>query len=209
MKYRLVIFDFDGTLADSGAWFLGMINDLADEFGFRRIEPSDHEVVRNFSAAEVVKHLGVPAWKLPALMLHVRQRAARDWQSIKLFPGIEQMLQALRSAGLKVAIVSSNAEGTIRSILGPSAGLIDYYLCGASLFGKAAKLRSTLRKSKVSAESAIYIGDEIRDAVAARDAGMAFGAVAWGYTTLAALEGQSPTICFLNVAEIAENLLAP
>ena len=42
MKYKLAIFDFDGTLADSFPWFLGIINDVADKYRFRQIE--DYEV---------------------------------------------------------------------------------------------------------------------------------------------------------------------
>ena len=207
MKYRLVAFDFDGTLADSGAWFLGVINELADQFGFRRIEPHDEDLLRGYSAGDVIKHLGVPIWKLPALMVQSRKCAARDASQIKLFPGVEQMLQDLRSSGIQIAIVSSNATRTIQAILGPAtAAAVDHYSCGASLFGKAAKLRTALRKSKVSTRASIYIGDEIRDAVAARDVGMAFGAVAWGYTKIEALAREKPDIRFTNVSEIAAEL---
>jgi phosphoglycolate phosphatase len=207
MKYRLAAFDFDGTLADSGAWFLRVINELADEFGFRRIEPHDHELVRNYSAAQVIKHLGLPMWKLPALMLQTRKHAARDWHTIRLFPGVEQMLQSLPLAGIQIAIVSSNSQETIRKILGPAtAGMVDHYSCGASLFGKAAKLRRTLRKSRILAAASIYIGDEIRDAVAAREVGMAFGAVGWGYTEIEALAREKPDFRFKNVSEIAAAL---
>ena len=37
MRHRLVLFDFDGTLADSLAWFLGIFDQVADRFGYRRL----------------------------------------------------------------------------------------------------------------------------------------------------------------------------
>ena len=53
--------------------------------------------------------------------------------------------------------------------------------CGASIFGKRARLRRTMRVLGVSPARSIYIGDTSADGDAARDAGCAFGAVAWGY----------------------------
>lgn len=209
MKYRLAAFDFDGTLADSGDWFLQVFNELADKFGFRRIEPSDQELIRGYSAAEIMKYLRVPHWRLPAIMIYTRRRAASDWQHIRLFHGVEEMLRDLRNAGIQVAIVSSNAEQTIRNVLGPAnSSLVGYFSCGASLFGKAAKLRSMLRKAKLPANSSIYIGDEIRDAVAAREVGMPFGAVSWGYTTAEALLREAPDLNFTSVSDISRDLIA-
>jgi phosphoglycolate phosphatase len=209
MKYRLAAFDFDGTLADSGAWFLCVINELADQFGFRRVEPHDQDLLRGYSAGEVIKHLGVPIWKLPTLLHQTRKCAARDASQINLFSGVEQMLHHLRSSGIQIAVVSSNATETIKSILGPaSAAAVHHYGCGASLFGKASKLRTALRKAKVPSNASIYIGDEIRDAVAAREVGMAFGAVTWGYTKIEALDREQPDLLFTTVSEIAEALLA-
>jgi phosphoglycolate phosphatase len=58
----------------------------------------------------------------------------------------------------------------------------------------------------VNPSDAIYIGDELRDAIAAREAGMHFGAVAWGYATPEALLTRSPDHFFREVAEIAPRL---
>ena len=104
--------------------------------------------------------------------------------------------------------MSSNAETNIREILGEkNCGLIGLYACGASLFGKATKLRGVLRRGRFQAKEAIYIGDEIRDAVAAREVRMGFGAVAWGFTTAEALRKQKPELEFNTIEEIAEQLV--
>ena len=207
MRYQLVLFDFDGTLADSAEWFLRKINEVADEFKFRRIEPSEFQTLRGFSSQQVIAHLGLPMWKLPMLMRRMRKAAAGDIGNVQLFPGAEQMLADLVVAGVNVGIVSSNSEGNIRQILGAqNVALVSHFSCGASLFGKAAKLRGVLRRSKVEPVSSIYIGDEIRDAVAARDVGMAFGAVGWGFTTMEALRRERPQMEFNHVDEIAFQL---
>ena len=46
MKYRLAIFDLDGTLVDSFPWFMSVVNSVADRHGFRRLEPVQADAVR-------------------------------------------------------------------------------------------------------------------------------------------------------------------
>ena len=84
--------------------------------------------------------------------------------------------------------------------------MTSHYGCGASLFGKAAKFKSVLRRSGYAAAETITIGDELRDLEAARSAGIAFGAVAWGYTRPEALRAHRPDEMFNSVDEICDRL---
>jgi len=68
------------------------------------------------------------------------------------------------------------------------------------------KLRKVLRDSGISAAEALCVGDEVRDLEAAHAEGIAFGAVAWGYTHAGALAAHSPAEMFERVEEIAERL---
>jgi phosphoglycolate phosphatase len=206
MRYKLVLFDFDGTLADSAEWFLQRINELADEFKFRRIEEADYEKMRSYSTEQIIEHMAMPRWRLPLLMRRMREAAAEDSGAIKLFPGALRMLTELRRAGICVGIVSSNDEPNIRRVLGGHAEEISFYECGASLFGKASKLKRVLRRSGFTASETIYIGDELRDAVASRKAGIGFGAVAWGYTAVEALRREKPAMEFKEMSEIVGKL---
>jgi phosphoglycolate phosphatase len=207
MRYRLAIFDFDGTLADSFSWFLGVVNRLADEHRFQRIEEHEIETLRGLAARQVVAHLGVPAWKLPWVARRMRQQMARDIDHITLFPGVDRLLQGLARREIRIAIVTSNSIRNVRQVLGPgNAALILHYACGVSLFGKQAKLRAILRRSGFSAAEAICIGDEVRDLEAAHAAGIAFGAVSWGYTNPEALRCHAPQEVFANPEEILRKL---
>ena len=207
MTYRLAIFDFDGTLADSQAWFLRHLNPMADRFGFRRVDEAEVEALRGLPNREIVRRLQVPMWQLPRIARHMRGLVARDAASIPLFEGVGEMLSGLREGGVAVAIVSSNSEANIRTILGaPVAAKVDHYECGASLFGKAAKFRKAARKAGVAPHEAIAIGDESRDIEAAKEAGMASASVAWGYADPDLLARYEPTLAFASVNEIAERL---
>ena len=203
MRYRLALFDFDGTLADSYAWFLGVVNRFADEHGFRRIEEPEIETLRGQSARQVMGALGVPAWKLPRIAHQMRREMAADIGRIGLFPGMDRVLRELARQGVELAVVTSNSRENVRRVLGPeNAGLIRCYACGASIFGKRPKLRAVLRDSGIPAREAIAIGDEIRDLEAARAEGIAFGAVEWGYTRPEALRAQGPEEVFAGPEEI-------
>lgn len=54
MKYKLVIFDFDGTLADSLAFFMETINLLADRYKFKKITSSEADALRGLDAKAVL-----------------------------------------------------------------------------------------------------------------------------------------------------------
>ncbi len=92
--------------------------------------------------------------------------------------------------------------------LGENAELIPQFACGASLFGKAAKFKDVLKRTGIAAADAICIGDEVRDGEAARQAGIDFGAVSWGYASTEALRQTSPALVFDSVAAICRAYLA-
>ena len=76
MSHRLALFDFDGTLADSQDWFLGIFDQVADRFGYRRLAPGDRERLRGLETKAILHDLGVPTWKLPMIAKHVRELAS-------------------------------------------------------------------------------------------------------------------------------------
>jgi len=207
MRYRLVIFDFDGTLADSFPWFSRVVNDIADRYRFKRIEPHEVDALRTLDARALMRRLGVAAWKMPFIARHVRQRKSKELDQTHLFDGADRMLTRLSDAQIVLALVSSNSESNVRTILGPDiANRFRFYECGASLFGKAARFGRVLRRSGTPARDAICIGDEIRDLEAARRQSIAFGAVTWGYTAPDALIAHAPDVVFRSVGEIADRL---
>jgi phosphoglycolate phosphatase len=203
MKYRLAIFDFDGTLADSLPWFKSVFNRVATRYGFRTLDDAEFEELRGVGNREIIRRVGVPLWKIPMIASHMKRLMAEDIDGITLFDGTAEMLRDLKSSGMRLAVVSSNSEENIRRVLGhENAGLIDHYGCGASVFGKPPKFRQVLRRSGVRPHEAICIGDEVRDAEAARILGIPFAAVSWGYAKPELLASHAPDRMFTSVGEI-------
>ena len=207
-SYDMVIFDFDGTLADSASWMIRAVNPMARRFGFKTVTDEEIDMLRGRSTREVIRYLGISPWKLPMIAAHGKKLMAADTASIPLFSETASMLKALHGAGLHLAVVSSNSERTIRAVLGPDlSGLISQFSCGASLFGKARKFRK-VTSGVVSRDRVICIGDETRDIEAARALGLATGAVTWGAAKRSILLEHSPTILFESQSEIISYLVA-
>jgi phosphoglycolate phosphatase len=206
VTYKLVIFDFDGTLGDSLPWFRLVVNGVADKFRFRPVHEHETETLRGMSASELMAHLKIPKWKLPMIAAHVHRLMQRDIHQVPLFEGVDRMLHALSRAGMALAVVSSNSESNIRRVLGPCAALFGHYACGAAIFGKHERFRTVVRQSGVRPCDVICIGDEIRDYEAATREGLSFGAVTWGYTRPDTLAALSPKFMFTSVNEVLDKL---
>ncbi|MFC5477276.1 HAD hydrolase-like protein [Massilia suwonensis] len=193
MRYRLAIFDFDGTLADSFPFFLSVFNRIADEHGFRRIDHTHVERLRHFDTREIMRHVGMPAWKLPLAAASFKTLMRENAGQVRLFPQVEHALRELARGDIQLTIVSSNAEDNVRRVLGPDlSSLISQYECGMSIFGKTARIRKVLKRAATAPSAALYIGDQATDADAARRAGVAFAAVHWGYAPIEVLRKVAP-----------------
>jgi phosphoglycolate phosphatase len=208
MKYRLIVFDFDGTLADSFPFLVSVGNTLADRFAFRRIQDDEIATLRTYDARRLMRHVGLPLWKVPLLTASFRELMAESIQRIPLVQGIDDLLPVLRERGLMLAIVSSNSDENVRRVLGPrNEALVSYFECGAAVLGKRARLRKVVRRSGVARHEILCIGDETRDIDAARAEGMSAAAVTWGYAAPSALVARSPVEVFTSPAEIAAKLV--
>jgi phosphoglycolate phosphatase len=205
--YDLAIFDFDGTLADTAEWMFGVLNALARRHRFSELTAAEVEMLRGRTNREIISYLGIPRWRLPLIARDGRAMARRDRDAIRLFPEAVETLEALKGAGLKIAIVSSNSEDTIRHVLADRASLVDHYGCRASLFGKAKKLRKAAASTGTLVGRAVAIGDEVRDIEAARAVGIDSAAVLWGYATREVLAQAEPTLALESFSELASALV--
>ena len=206
--YRLAIFDFDGTLADSLPWFRASFQDMITRFDLAPVRDDEVEGLRGLSAREIMARLNVSMWQLPAIVSDMRKRKLAAASEISLFKDVPAMLDELRRHNIRTAIVSSDSEASVRQVLGPTAARIDRFDCGAAMFGKHWKFRRVARKLGVKPSETICIGDELRDIDAAKAAGMNSGAVAWGYALPSALQAAGPTPLFHSIEEMTQRLAA-
>jgi phosphoglycolate phosphatase len=193
MRYRLIVWDFDGTLADTLALSIETFNALAARHGFRPL--GDLAVVRGLNTRAFLKHHRIPLWKVPMLTAEYHVAVGAHMATVRLFAGLADVLRGLRGAGFRQGVLSSNAAENVRACLEANAAgdAFDFVVGYPRLFGKATAIRRLLRRHAVAPREFLYVGDEVRDVEAARKAGVDVTAVAWGYHAPELLARQAPT----------------
>lgn len=203
MTYSLMIFDFDGTLADTMPFMLGLADELADKHHLPRLDKSNMQLLKGLNAANFMKLHNIPLWKVPILAAEIQELMQENIAQIRLFEGVDDLLRELSRQGVKIAVVSSNALKNVKQVLGEElAGLVSFFECGVSMFGKAEKLARVVKASGLASGQALSIGDEIRDIEAARKAGIPCAAVSWGFSSRAVLESLQPDHLFDIIEQI-------
>jgi phosphoglycolate phosphatase len=209
MRYALVLWDFDGTLADTLPGVLRIVNDLAPQFGFTPV--TDVQAVRDMTMTQFFKAQGIPLWRLPALRHAIVTRQQDEMTSIRLCPGVREVLERLSQHGCRMGIVSSNAEDNIRTCLRVNGveRWFEFVVGYSRLLGKQRGLRQVLRQTGLAGREVLYIGDEVRDIVAAQDVGMDLAAVTWGINSRSLLAEHSPTQLIDRPAQLLDWLITP
>lgn len=209
MARALVIFDFDGTLADSFVESLASYNRVAPRFRLRTVPGDEVASLRRLTVGQLMTTLGVPMWKLPRLMIAVRADLIEHFREIEPFPGIPRALDELRAAGHRLAVVTSNSKANVLGFLARHhLDLFSTVVAGASIFGKATRLRRLARAAQRDDARAIYVGDTTPDLRAARDAGMAAVGVTWGFADREPLLAERPDALIDAPAELPAAVVA-
>lgn len=202
---RVIIFDFDGTIADSFDAVFSISNRLADEFGYPHTPLEDVNALKSLSSREILKRSKVPFFKLPFLLLRLRSELNREIARLQPIPGIKEALLQLRHQGHHLGIVTSNSRQNVIAFLEAQdmQELFDFVDSGLTLFGKGRIIQQILRQKHVDPDTAIYVGDETRDVEAARKIGIKVIAVCWGFNSCEILAAQKPDFLIHRPAELA------
>jgi phosphoglycolate phosphatase len=190
--YELIVWDFDGTLADTFACLVRAYNALAPGRGFHILD--DPGAAGHVPLPDLLRSLGIPLVSLPSFAREILAAVRRELAGIPLFPGVAEVLRELGHARRRMCVLSSNAPDNIRACLRGNGveGLFTAVAGYSRLLGKARGLRRLLRNQQVAAERAVYVGDEVRDVQAARQAGLAVAAVTWGFQSRELLAAHAP-----------------
>jgi phosphoglycolate phosphatase-like HAD superfamily hydrolase len=201
-----IIFDFDGTIADSFETVMNVFHELT---GWReRLPAAEIKRLRGMSLLGVTEELRLPPWKVPFLVMRGRRRMTRQMRRIAVQPGVSEALRELYDEGHQLFIVSSNSPKNIRLFLHQhnlGKEFIELY-GGVGLFGKARVLRRVLKRNQLDPRDTWYVGDEVRDITAAHHVGLHCAAVGWGFNTPALLGQHQPDRLIEQPAELL-NLL--
>ncbi len=184
----MIIFDFDGTLADTISLGLTLFNSYSEKFNYNKISREENA---DLSAVELLKLSGIKFWKLPYIVWFFRNRLHEHSSDIKMISGIKEMLSRLKQDGQELGILTSNSENTVRDFLQRNQieQYFTFFRTKVPVFGKKQALRKAKRQLK---SDFVYVGDELRDIEACRKTGTQIVSVAWGFNSAASLEKANP-----------------
>lgn len=197
-----IIFDFDGTIADS---FDYVADFLAGEVGIEQLTIEQRNQLRHKSMTAMTRYLNYPKWKLPSLYFRGRKAMSSEIITIQPYSGIPDVIRKLHSEGHELFIVTSNSLNNVHEFL-HQHNLHIYFLkvvASVSIFGKAGALRKLLKEQNLPIEDSLYIGDELRDIQAAKSIKLGVVAVTWGFAQIKELQAAKP----LRVVNKPEDLI--
>ena len=196
-----IIFDFDGTIADSLDFFIEFI---AKEASKSPLSSEDRRALRGLSLVAVARRLGHPWWRLPRLYYKGRSHMYPVINHFSPFVGMPKVIKKLHAEGHELFILSSNSVRNMHKFL-HHRHLHRYFLevyGGVALFGKAPALRQLLQEHNLEISDAVYVGDELRDVEAARSIGLRAVAVTWGFSQSGNLKASGPMAIADTPAEL-------
>lgn len=179
---QVVIFDFDGVIADS----LPVVEKAARKVFQRKKYPLP-AISRDDSLWHILmKEMNLNTLQRLRLIKAMKKEISKQREDIPVFQGMRELFEEL-ARQYKVIILSSNSQETISALFKKNNFPELEIISDSSLFGKDKVLKRVFKKYHLTPTEAIYIGDEIRDVEACKRVNVEMIAVTWGYNSEKAL----------------------
>ena len=206
MRYRVLVFDFDGTIADTLGETLKIFNEIAPDYGIRQVEESEVPALRHLSLKEILKELDIPKRRVPAIIARGTGMMRANIDRLQLIGGIAPALESLRPHAQCFGILTSNSAANVDIFLKKHGirDLFEFVSSTSKLTGKARHLRAIRKTFSIESDEMLYIGDELRDMKAAQKAKIPHAAVTWGFNSFESLKASKPTHLFNKTEDFSQ-----
>lgn len=202
----MLVFDFDGTIADTLGETRNIFNEIAPEYGIRQVEESEVPSLRHLSLKEILKELEIPKRRVPSIIARGTGMMRANIDRLQLIEGMASALQDLRPHAQCFGILTSNSAANVDVFLRNHGirDLFEFVSSTSKLTGKARHLRAIRKTFSIKPEEMLYIGDELRDMKAAQKANIPHAAVTWGFNSYESLKASRPTHLFNKTDEFSQ-----
>jgi len=193
MQQPLILFDFDGTIANTMESTIKIMNKLSDEFKFKKIQKHEVEFLRGKRPLDILKSLEISLFKLPFVIRKVRNEINSHIDTLHPSVDLLPVLKYLKKNNYQIGIVTTNTEENVRKFLHVhNLDLFDLFYTTKKIFGKDRTISKIVKDMKLEKSRVYFIGDEVRDIEAGKKAGVKTVGVSWGYNTRESLERENP-----------------
>ncbi|MGB5768386.1 MAG: HAD-IA family hydrolase [Crocosphaera sp.] len=194
MSLKVIVFDFDGTLADTYDAFVEIANSLSEEFGYKSVDRKEQEQLKHLSARDLIKQSEISPLKIPFVLKRVKSELTHKIKELQPINEIPTCLKKLKNQGYVLGIITSNTENNVLAFLKNNTleQFFDFIYAGTTLFGKHKIINKLLKEHKLLPNEVIYIGDETRDINSAKKSRVKSIAVTWGFNSAEVLAKHNP-----------------
>jgi phosphoglycolate phosphatase len=194
LPYGTLIFDFDGTIADTLSAIIRLVNEHASEFNIKPLVDKDVDELRGMSNIDIIKRFKIPLVKVPYMILHGQKELNQRIDQMTLFPGMKDLILGLKGLGFRLGILTSNSRENVQKFLrAQTLDVFDFIHAEQNFFGKNWALLHLLKKHSLKRDEVLYVGDEVRDIEACQKVGVPVVAVSWGFHRRHLLAAKKPT----------------
>ncbi|MBX9577991.1 MAG: HAD-IA family hydrolase [Chthoniobacterales bacterium] len=194
---KVLLFDFDGTVADTRTMALRILNELSEEFRFRSLPEEELPEARNMTTQKLIRHLGIRRWRVPKIARRGLVKFHERIHQVEPILNVPEILQQLHERGFRLGILTSNSEANVSAFLKHhQITCFEFLRSSSKLFGKSREIRRIMKEHHLQPEDLIYIGDETRDIEASHSTAIRIAAVTWGYNSAEVLRSMNPEFLF-------------
>ncbi|MDD2229119.1 MAG: HAD-IA family hydrolase [Candidatus Cloacimonetes bacterium] len=188
-----LLFDFDGTIADSINIGWKIANILAPEFGHKEFSQEDFELFRSLQIHKIFQALRIPIYKIPKAISMALVEYQHLVHELEPCEDIVPMLNTLSAMHIPMALLSSNTRENLSLFLQRlQIDAFDWVEGTSGILKKQHRIKKQIKKHNLNPKDVIYIGDETRDIDAAKNCGLKVIAVTWGFHTAELLSSHDP-----------------
>ena len=203
MSKTFLIFDFDGTLAQTLDAIVKILRPMAKEFGLGQINDENINQFKEKGTRQIIKELKAPLIKIPTIVKRVKDKLDKEIENLSSFDGIKETLNELKERGYVLGILTSNSQKNVKKFLRKNGfDFFDFIYADSSFFGKDKVLKKLLQNRNLKTNQVVYFGDEVRDIQAALKLKIKVVAVSWGFNTKRLLASYKPTYLVENPSQI-------
>jgi phosphoglycolate phosphatase len=193
-QIKLIIFDFDGTIADSVQLGYEIYQRCAEKYNLRKLKDfSEYSKLMHLSVPALIWHLRISPFKLQQIVKENMSIETEQLLQVPLFPGIQETIHEL-SKDFTLAVVTSNISHPVRTFL--ETHQLDQYfsliLGSDQVSSKSHNIRTCLNELGYTSEEGVLIGDSTRDIKDAKKNQLLSLAVCYGIHCREDLEKQQP-----------------
>jgi len=207
---KTIIFDFDGTIADTFDSVVRIVNDHAEHFGYKKVTKEDIPYLQGKKPREILSYLGISIFKLPSWIRKIHSEINKEITNMTPTVNISPLLSDLHhNKHFQIGILTSNTQENVKQFLDKNElEFFDFIRTGKSVFGKSHIINKIIKQRHVNKNEVFYVCDEVRDIEAARKSGIKSIAVTWGYNTKDALIKENPDFLVNSLDELRNAIIS-